>query len=200
MKLNKELLDEIIDGSLDYLFVEQTEQEIEKAKKDAAKAQMDASSAAVKAAEKKSDVSDLEAEKAEKEAESLSLESLLETTMQEALADFEPSEREKLKDLAISIIRKAKESPEFEGLQMPPNAAGMAWEAAFRAHRVVKQEKQNQIEKQANLFIDQVANIQGRSEIEKNVGKIEESFQIKKSRLRQIVAEEVASAKKQGIL
>lgn len=197
MKLDNALLKQIIDESLDGLLVEQTEQEIEKAKEEAADAQKRASEAAVTAAEEKADVSDLEAQKAEKEAEQLAedqdLESLLESTMEEALADYLPTERDRLKDLAIAIIRKAKESPEFETVKMPPNAAAMAWEAAFRVHSALKSIEQIQIQKQADVFVDQLSG-------EQNAGKIEESFQIKKSRLREIVAEEVADAKKQGIL
>lgn len=204
MKLDNALLKQIIDESLDGLLAEQTEQEIEKAKEEAADAQKRASEAAVTAAEEKADVSDLEAKKAEKEAEQLaeeqSLESLLESTMEEALADYLPTERDRLKNLAISIIRKAKESPEFKTIKMPPNAAAMVWEAAFRVQSALRKAEEKQIEKQANIFIDELSGIEGRGEIEQNVGRIEESFQIKKSRLREIVAEEVADAKKQGIL
>lgn len=204
MKLDNALLKQIIDESLDGLLVEQTEQEIEKAKEEAADAQKRASEAAVTAAEEKADVSDLEAQKAEKEAEQLAeeqdLESLLESTMEEALTDYLPTERDRLKNLAIAIIRKAKESPEFETIKMPPNAAAMVWEYAFRAQSALRKAEEEQIEKQANIFIDELSGIEGRGEIEQNVGRIEESFQIKKSRLREIVAEEVADAKKQGIL
>ena len=102
MKLDNELLKQIIEETLADVLPEQTEQEIAKAKEESAKAQEEVAKAQEDAAEEKAEVAELEAEKAESEVEGLAAESL------QAIQETFQIKKSRLHEIVIEEVREAK--------------------------------------------------------------------------------------------
>lgn len=125
--------------------------------------------------------------------------SLMQEKLEEALTDYDPQQRNKIRDIAIEIVRKVTEDPRWEDKanERPSNSVEMIWDMATSIHK----QKEEMVSKQVSEFLDSIgadAPEEMASDLER--GLYQETFKIKKSRLQQIIAEEMASAKKQGLL
>ena len=134
-----------------------------------------------------------------KSMEEQELTSLMQEKLEEALVDYDPQQRNKIRDLAIELVRKVTADPRWKEKadERPSNSVEMLWDMATSIFK----QKEQMVSQQASQFLDSIgsdAPEEMASDLEK--GLYQESFQIKKSRLLEILKEEVALAKKQGLL
>jgi DNA mismatch repair ATPase MutS len=127
------------------------------------------------------------------------LSSLMQENLEEALADYDPQQRNKIRDLALELVKKVTADPRWKEKadDRPSNSVEILWDMATSIFK----QKEQMVSKQASEFLDSIGSDtpeEMASDISRNL--MQESFQIKKSRLLEILKEEVALAKKQGLL
>lgn len=125
--------------------------------------------------------------------------SSLEEMLNEAMIDYDPQQRNKIRDLALELVRKVTSDPRWKEKadERPSNSVEIIWDMA----NVVFKQKEQMMSEKANEFLDSIGSDtpeEMASDLEK--GLYQETFEIKKSRLNKIIEEEIKQAKKQGIL